>query len=492
MVLSNNHGDEQGSSVDRAPAVVERARRLAPHRISLLVVEDELPLARLWASELDRIVETTITHSVADGRAKLNGRVFDAVLLDLNLPDGSGLELLREIASRDDDTAVIILTGNADMNSAIQAVRYGAYDYLIKPCRVVELEQHLERIARQRQLRDENTALRQQVQPNRMRAELIGQSTRLAEVRRLINRVSGGDTSVLITGETGTGKEVTARMIHAASPRRDGPFVPLNCAALPRELAESELFGHRKGSFTGADRDHRGLVLAATGGTLFLDEIGDLPADSQAKFLRMLESGEGRRVGDTEHYRTDARIVAATNRHLRKDVANGRFRQDLYYRLATFEVPLPSLREIPEDTQAIAEHLLKSIAVSGSRVRGFSPEALDLMRDYVWPGNVRELRNVVERAMILCDGELIEPEHLNLPRTTETPAAGTVSASSSPPTIAEMEWRMISDALRRHGGNKTATAKTLGISLRTLYNKLEARESPDGGVIDGGVIEPRP
>jgi DNA-binding NtrC family response regulator len=465
---------------------------MAANRMSLLVVEDEQPLARLWASELDRLAETTLAHSIEEARNKLRGRAFDVMLLDLNLPDGSGLDLLREVTARGDDTAVIILTGNADLNSAIQALRHGAYDYLQKPCRIVELEQQLERIAQQLKLRDENVALRQQIaSTQRTAVELIGESSALAQVKKLIARVAPTQASVLITGETGTGKEVAARMVHAQSTRRDAPFVPVNCAALPRELAESELFGHRKGAFTGADRDHRGLVLAASGGTLFLDEIGDLPLDMQAKFLRLLESSEARRVGDTEAYRTDVRVVAATNRDLRKDVGTKRFREDLYYRLSTFEMTLPSLRTITTDLPKIAQHLLGSIGVPGAAAARFSPEATEALKAYSWPGNVRELRNVVERAKILCDGAEVLPEHLNLPASMMDEmrdAHAGAPASGARRTIAEVEWAMIQDALRAHGGNKTAAAKALGISLRTLYNKLEARTSGAAArsVVTGG------
>ena len=462
-----------------AAAADDKVRRGSGNRISLLVVDDEQPLARLWASELAHLVEVTLAGSLAEARSKLSSRGFDAVLLDLNLPDGNGTELLREISSRDEETAVIILTGNADLNSAIQAVRYGAYDYLIKPCRVVEIEQHIERIAQQRRLRDENVALKQTLAPQRIQAELVGVSPQLLEVRRLVGRVAPTNTSVLLTGDTGTGKEVTARMIHQLSQRREGAFIPVNCAALPKELAESELFGHRKGSFTGADRDHRGLVLAASAGTLFLDEIGDLPLDTQAKFLRLLESAEARRVGDTEAYRTDVRVVAATNRDLKRDVADGRFRQDLFYRLTTFELRLPALREIPQDIPLIAEHMLRITTVAGCRATGFDPLSLAALQQYDWPGNVRELRNVIERAMILCEGETIGPEHLNLPAASgET---GSVPLIGGQATIAEVEWRMVQDALKRHQGNKTAAAKSLGISLRTLYNKLDAHENGGRG-----------
>ncbi|HEV8377941.1 MAG TPA: sigma-54 dependent transcriptional regulator, partial [Tepidisphaeraceae bacterium] len=360
------------------------------------------------------------------------------------------------------------------------ALRHGAYDYLTKPCRIAELEQHLLHLAQRQKLRDENRALRQQVHSQRAGVELIGNSPALAEVKRLIAKVAPSNAAVLITGETGTGKEVAARLIHAQSSRREAAFVPINCAALPRELAESELFGHRRGAFTGADRDHRGLILAATGGILFLDEVGDLPLEMQAKFLRLLESNEGRRVGDTDPYRTDVRVVAATNRDLRQDVAAKRFRQDLFYRLATFELTLPSLRDIPTDIGAIAEHLLRTTNVPGALARRFSAAALAALKEYSWPGNVRELRNIVERAKILCDQQEVRPEYLNFPVGSEKDD-GTASVPEG--TIAQVEWRMIQDALRRHGMNKTAAAKSLGISLRTLYNKLEARgenASPSG------------
>lgn len=450
-------------------------------RISLLVVEDEHPLAKLWALELDHLVEASIASTLQEARDKLAGRSFDALLLDLHLPDGDGIDLLRELKARGDLASVIILTGNADLESAIQAVRLGAYDYLVKPCSIADLEQLLGRVARERQLIDENLALRQQLRIQRVDSlELIGDSPVLSNVKKLVARVSPSDASVLIQGETGTGKEVVARLIHANSLRKDAAFVPVNCAALPKELAESELFGHRKGAFTGADRDHRGLVQAAAGGSLFLDEIGDLPLDVQAKFLRLLESHEGRRVGDSESYRTDLRIIAATNRDLRQDITAGRFRQDLFYRLATFELRLPSLRQLRDDLPTIAQYLLERLSVPGAAARTFSAAALGAMRWYDWPGNVRELRNVVERAKILCDGPEIGPEYLSLPAPPQAVShpASPGAPSLSPRTLEEVEWQMIQEALRASGGNKTAAARSLGISLRTLYNKLEAKTPP--------------
>jgi len=446
---------------------------MAARRINLLIVEDEQQLARLWSNELAHKADITAVHTLEDARRRMRAAPFDVVFLDLRLPDGDGLDLLREINERNEDTAVVILTGNADLDSAIGAVRYGAYDYLRKPSSLVEMEQVLDRIIQQMRLRDENEALRRQLLSHGISDALVGSSPAMENVRRLIARVAPTNTVVLVTGETGTGKEVASRLIHSQSMRKDGPFVPVNCAAMPRELAESELFGHRKGAFTSADRDHRGLILAATGGTLFLDEIGDLALDLQAKFLRVLESGEARRVGDDEPYRTDARIIAATNRDLRAETAAGRFRQDLYYRLSAFEIHMPALREIPEDIAPIAVHLLAAVNVPGARARRFSEAALTALRSYSWPGNVRELRNVVERAKILCDGEEIMPQHLNLPAA----CGARVAEHVVPSTIAEMERVMIERAMRMHGGNKRAAAAALGISLRTLYNRLKTMPS---------------
>lgn len=442
--------------------------------LSLLVVEDERSLSKLWAMELGDLVEATLAYSLAEARERLKARAFDAILLDLHLPDGNGLELLGEVVERGDPSAVIILTGHADLDSAIQALRLGAYDFLLKPCKIGELEQRLLRIARQQSLANQNLALRQQLHIQRIDSlELIGKSPALTEARNLIGRAGASGTSVLIEGETGTGKEVAARLVHANSSRKNMAFVPVNCASLPREMAESELFGHRKGAFSGAETDRRGLVQTATGGTLFLDEVADIPLEVQAKFLRLLESNEGRRAGDSEAYRTDVRIVAATHRNLRQAVTAGRFREDLFYRLASFEIKMPNLRAIQGDIPAIAQHLLDEAAVMNASAKRFSTEALDVMRGYGWPGNVRELRNVVERAKILCDSEEIGVGHLNLP-AVPTPAASSGVAM----TLAEMEWGMIQTALRTHGGNKTAAARSLGISLRTLYNKLETKREP--------------
>ena len=440
-------------------------------RLSMLVVEDERSLARLWAIELGDLVESTLSHSLADARLKLNSRAFDVVLLDLRLPDGDGIELLRELHDRGDKSAVIILTGFADVDSAIEALRLGAFDIITKPCKISDIEKRLHRIASEHSVENQNISLSRQLRTMHIDpSQLIGSSPALADVRKLIGRCAPGNAAVLITGETGTGKEIAARMVHSNSNRSGNLFVPVNCSSLDKASADSEIFGHRKGAFPGAETDMRGLVQTAAGGTLFLDEIADLSLEVQSKFLRLVETREGRRAGDSESYHADVRIIAGTHKDLRKEVAAGRFREELYYRLAGFELKMPPLRTIPDDIVPIAMHLLEVTSGSNSKAVRLSPAAISAMRYYSWPGNVRELRNAIERARILCEAEEITPEHLNLP-TSYTPSR----SSQESGTLASMEWGMIQDALLVNAGNKTAAARKLGISLRTLYNKLEAK-----------------
>lgn len=444
---------------------------MAVTRLKLLVVEDERALARLWAEELAGQAEATLAHSVADARAAVSAakRPFDVILLDLRLPDGNGLDFFEFLLDRGEDhPPVIILTGNADVDSAVRALRLGAFDYLTKPCKIGDIERLLDRVRQRASAGGPARPASPAVSP--AGKQLVGDSPALAEVRRLIARVAPSDASVLVQGETGTGKDVVASTLHAASRRGAGPFVPVNCAALPKDLAESELFGHVKGAFTGADRDHPGLVQTAAGGTLFLDEIGDLPLDLQAKLLRLLENNEARRVGDTRPYRTDIRVVAATHKDLRAAADSGRFRADLYYRLSTFQIRLPSLRDIPADLPGIARHLLSTIPLGPHASRSLSGEALARLASHPWPGNVRELRNVLERAALLSDSDEIGPDAIDL---SHHPAPIPATPPGGAATIAEMELAMIRQALAAHGGNKTAAARALGISLRTLYNKLE-------------------
>lgn len=443
-------------------------------RLSLLVVENSRDLSLFWAKELDRLTEPTIANSLAEARAHLSKRAFDSMLLDLSFPDESGLDLLREITERGDDSAVIVLAEHADLKSATQALQLGACAYVIKPCRIAELERHINLLMGEQALRNETVSLLQQIENGPgVSNELIGSSSLLNSVRRSIAKAAMSNVPVLVVGEPGTGKAIVSRMIHAQSDRREAAYVPVNCAAIPRESMDSELFGHRKGAFTGAGRDHRGLVAASSGGTLFLDNIDHLPLELQPKLLRLLESSEAQRVGDTEAYHVNVRVIAATNHDLRRDVETGRFRRDLFNRLATVELKLPNLRDIADDIPAIAEHWLQTIVVPDAPARRFSAPAMDMLKHYPWPGNGRELRNVVERAKILCDQDEVMPQHINLPGASlKAPfLEGELTG-----TIAEVERTVINSALKRNGGNKTAAARALGISLRTLYNKMASHQ----------------
>ena len=465
---------------------------MSSHRLSLLVVEDERALSRLWTAELGDLVEGTLAHSLADARVRLQGRTFDAILLDLHLPDGNGLELLRELREQGDRAAVIILTGNADLDSAIRALQLGAFDFMVKPFKTAELEQRLTRVARELKLANENLALRQQLRTRRVDSlELIGTSPALADIRKLIARAAPAEASILIEGETGTGKEIAARLIHANSARRDAPFVPVNCAALPRELADSEVFGHRKGA-AGTQSDHRGLAQAAAGGTLFLDEVGDLPLDVQVKLLRVLQEREFERVGGTETIKSDVRVISATHRDLESLIAEGKFREDLYYRLNVFPITLPPLRDRLDDLPRLVEHFVaKFNRVTGKSVRGFEPAAIGALSAYHWPGNVRELENVVERAIIVARGPDVQAADLDFGRRAQLSAAAASAAPSaflatglgaaSPGGVAtrplqarlqEQEKNEIVAAIERNAGNIAGAARALGINRSTLYYRL--------------------
>lgn len=410
----------------------------------------------------------------ADGLAAvdaLSQDAFDCLLVDLNMPGLTGIEVIEEARKISPKTDSIILTGKGTFESAIASIRNHVYDYLMKPCKLVELENLLKRVAEKRDLQNERRALEYQVERLQGSARLIGDSARMQRVNELITKVASTNSTVLILGETGTGKELVARELHDQSKRSAKPFVPINCGALPEHLIESELFGHRKGAFTGADDHRKGLFEVASGGTLFLDEIGELPRAMQAKLLRFLESGEIRRVGENSSIIVDVRVLCATHRNLPEMVANDEFREDLMFRINTFEIALPSLRERIEDLPALVEHLLGRFSSGASARKNISPAAVEVLMGHSWPGNIRELANAIQHATILCDAETILPEHLpnnfdsRRMRNTNSPALEAVS-------LRDLEMQAIDQALERNGGNKPKTAEELGISLKTLYNKL--------------------
>jgi DNA-binding NtrC family response regulator len=456
-----------------------------PPKLRILFADDEKSLQEFMRSELPRLGhEVTVCP---DGRAALRAlekSTFDVAILDLRMPGLTGIEVLDQLKQLAPDTEAIVMTGHASMETAIEAMRLGAFDYITKPCRLSEIEAVLAKVAEKRDLKHQNLALRSRVQAAEGPSILVGNSPAMTGVHRLIATVAPTDSTVLILGETGTGKELAARTIYQQSKRAELPFVPVNCGALSENLVESELFGHRKGAFTGADRDHKGLFEVANGGTLFLDEVGELNKNIQVKLLRFLESGEIRRVGETEPFRTDVRVLCATNRDLRAMIKEDLFREDLYFRINTFEIRLPPLRERRSDIPALARHLLARAARRPvDQVADLlSPEAVDVLLDYDWPGNVRELANVMEHATIIAGGDRILPEHLphhirpnpNGPPTLTltAPAARAEASAGGARTLREIEMEHVLRVLEKHGGNKPAAAAELGISLKTLYNKL--------------------
>ena len=457
--------------------------------LRLLFADDEAHLRDLMQMELPRM-----GHDVTvcpDGSAALKvlerGGFFDAALLDLKMPGLTGIEVLGEIRRVSPETQVVILTGQASVDTAVQALRLGAFDYLTKPCKWAELEVLLARIAERRDLSNRAEALETRLKAAEGTPTLVGETPSMQAVKCLIETVAPTDATVMILGETGTGKELIARNLHDHSRRAGGPFVPVNCGALPENLVESELFGHRKGAFTGADTNRKGLFEVANGGTLFLDEVGELDKSVQVKLLRFLEAGEVRRVGENEPFKVDVRVLCATNRDLRQMVVEDGFREDLFYRLNAFEIALPPLRERREDIAALARHLLRRYAPKRGP-EAFTPELIGALESYDWPGNIRELANAVERATIMSRGGPIRPEHLPSQPTARRPAglpspgaAPGIQAAPGPhfvvpteenPTLRDIEMKYIQVVLEKHHGNKPAASRELGISLKTLYNKI--------------------
>ncbi len=457
--------------------------------LRILFADDEAHLRDLMQMELPRLGhEVTVCPDGAAALRALEKGSYDAALLDLRMPGLTGIEVLGKVRQISPDTQVIILTGHATVDTAVQALRLGAFDYLTKPCKWAELEILLNRVAERRDLSNKATALETRLKAAEGTPTLIGETPQMMAVRRLIDTIAPTDASVMILGETGTGKELIARSLHDKSHRANGTFIPVNCGALPENLVESELFGHRKGAFTGADMHRKGLFEVANGGTLFLDEVGELDKSVQVKLLRFLESGEIRRVGENDPFRVDVRVLCATNRDLREMIEAEQFREDLFFRLNTFEIHLPPLRERKQDIPALARHMLVRYARRNHSEATLTPEALATLAENDWPGNIRELANAIERATILAGGGPIRPEHLptQLPirrsggsgSTLASPAA--VSAVPGPhftipegaPTLRDIEMKYIQVILEKHNGNKPAASKELGISLKTLYNKI--------------------
>ncbi len=467
-----------------------------PHKsLRILFVDDEASLQEFMRTELPTLGhEVTVCPNGTTALKVMEKGTFDAAILDLKMPDMTGIQVLERLKQVSPDTEAVMMTGYASQETAVQAMRLGAFDYINKPCKLSEIEAILIRILEKRKLKNKNLALQTRVQAAEGPSLLIGNSPAMAAVHRLIAMVAPTDSTILITGETGTGKDVVARTIYQQSRRADMPFVPVNCGALAPTLVESELFGHRKGAFTGADRDHKGLFEVANGGTLFLDELGELNKNIQVKLLRFLESGEIRRLGDTDSFRIDVRVICATNKDLRSLIEKDEFREDLLFRLNTFEIQLPPLRERKTDIVELARHLLARSAKRPVEQVGelLTPEAIEALYDYHWDGNVRELANAMEYAYIVAGGGPIMATHL--PQTVRIKRArlSTVSAPTSgnsaptilpmpgvggaPRTLHDIEMEHILRVLEKNSHNKPKTAQELGISLKTLYNKLNRWE----------------
>lgn len=437
-----------------------------PENIDLLIVEDDedyrKTVVRWFLRRGYRVQDAPTAEDAVD---RCQRQQFHVGVFDLRMPGQSGLELLEQIKASSPETEVILLTGEGTIETAVDAMKLGAIDYLLKPFPLAELEGVVQRAAETCTLRKENRQLKALLQRTQGQLDMIGRSNAMQEVFRLIERAGPTDKAILIQGESGTGKELVARALQKVSLRADKPFVVINCAALPENLLESELFGHEKGAFTGAVTEKQGLFEVADGGTLFIDEIGELAGSLQAKLLRVLQDGSLRRVGSLKERRVDVRILAATNRKLFDEVKAGRFREDLYYRINVLSLELPPLRERADDVALLVEHFL------GSEWK-IDPEALKAIRKYPWPGNVRQLINAIDRGKILADDHLIRLD--DLPHdVADALCANHEHVTPSDDDLASVERAHVLEILKRERGNKSCAARALGVNRRSLYRLLE-------------------
>ena len=460
-----------------------------------LIVEDDTDAAKMMAALVASDNFTVATaHNLGDARRQLALQPPDIVLLDLQLPDGSGMSLFDdpELLAQSE---VVLITGHASLDTSIQALRLGAADYLVKPVSAKQLHGILSRVMRPSALKAELATMSAKWKDTGTFGHLWGRSLSMQRVYEQISRVAGTAVTVFITGESGTGKELVAKTAHELSRRRKHPFIAVNCGAISPNLIESELFGHEKGSFTGADRQHQGFFERSHGGTLFLDEITEMPLELQVKLLRVLETGTFARVGSTQTQEADVRVIAASNRPPEAVVAAGKLREDLFYRLNVFPIALPPLRDRVDDVALLAEHFLAEVCSTEGVVKRLSREAVAKLERYRWPGNVRELRNVVQRAFVMTAGDVIGDEWL--PTSQAAPPASHEAAPTQAgaetitvqvgTSIAQAERQLILATFEHCGRNKERTAAALGISLKTLYNRLKefANEGHEGsGPVD--------
>ena len=454
-----------------------------PAEARILVVDDHVEMGRLLADQLQDVgYAVELSTSGAEAVAAVRARPFEVVLCDLRMKDVDGFDVLAAARAADPALPVLIMTAFGAVESAVEAMKRGAYHYFTKPFRLDEVLLHVQRALDQRRLREENRTLRRVAAERSRLAAMVGRGPAMRALYELIERVADSGAPVLVRGESGTGKELVARALHFEGPRREGPFVPVNCTALPPALLESELFGHVRGSFTGATAPRRGLFVEADGGTLFLDEIGDMSPDLQAKLLRVLEGGEVRAVGADAARRVDVRLVAATHQDLERRIREGRFREDLFYRLNVIPLRVPPLRERREDIPLLVEHFVAQARQRNprSRVTQLAPEAVAALARMSWPGNVRELENLVERLVVLGDREVVGPELLRLHAPASAEQELPAPARKEVLSLRQVEDEYIAWAVAQCGGNKTRAAELLGIDVSTIHRRERERSRGDG------------
>ncbi len=446
-------------------------------KIRVLIVDDEVQLAQAFKKKLEQ--DAFVVSTVATAKEVfplIKEKTFDVAVLDIRLPDMDGIELLSRLREIEPTFEIIMLTGHASVDTAIKSMKLGAYDYLIKPCKISELSSIILKAYEKKSLREKNILLEKQLQRVDFRDKFVGENERIRDVKKLIEIVGASDVPIMITGETGTGKELIARAVHSSSARSTNPFVAINSSTLQETMLESELFGYKRGAFTGAHSDKMGLLEIANKGTFFVDEVGDMNLAIQAKLLRVLETGVFIKLGDIREIRVSVRFIFATNKDLEEEVENGRFRKDLFYRINAFVISVPALRERESDIPLLADYFIGKFS-KGNKPKAISPDAMKLLREYEWPGNVRELANVFERAMLLSGSrEEIRAEDFPLNvRAASTRRPSPAPSKSTGPDIRldAMVKSHIEKVLEETGGNKSKAARLLGISRKKLYQKIE-------------------
>ena len=467
---------------DGAPDEPHGGERGAPGKV--LIVDDQRNMRATTAIVLRSAGH--VVEEAEDGAAavrRVQAEVFDVVLTDLRMPGGDGMEVLREVRRVASETQVIVMTAYGTIDSAVEAIRHGAYDFLAKPFKEDELLLRVSKALEKRRLVGAVSLLAGEFRRRFGLEHIVGRSRPIQELLERVRRVAPTDATILISGESGTGKELVARALHVASRRGERPFVPVNCAAITETLLESELFGHAKGSFTGATRARRGLFEEANGGTLFIDEIGETAQGSQAKLLRALQEGEIRRVGESTAVQVDVRVIAATNQDLRRAIAERRFREDLYYRLAVVPIRIPPLRERRDDVPLLAAHFLESFGRRTGAPKTFAPDAVARLVEHSWPGNVRELENVIEHAAALAPGTELRASDIQIePHAVASALAGARTLAAA---VEEAERSAIEGAVLRAGGDLARVARELGVSPTTLWRKMKRLGVDSDGPLQG-------